>query len=135
MQQSLEPITRVELRQFGLVMAGMFILFFGLLLPWLRDAAWPLWPWYVAAVFALAGTLAPGALRPVHTLWMKVGHVLGWINTRVLLSVLYFVMVVPVGALLHVFGRDPMQRLFDKQAQTYRVSSQARAAQDLEKPF
>ena len=46
-----------ELRKFGLIFAGMFILFFALLLPWIWDKPSPLWAWIVAAVFAAAGLL------------------------------------------------------------------------------
>jgi hypothetical protein len=65
-----------ELRKFGLVFAGMFILIFGLLLPWIWDKPSPTWPWIVAAVFVATALLVPMALGPVYRLWMKIGHVL-----------------------------------------------------------
>ena len=71
-----------ELRKFGLVFAGMFILIFGLLLPWIWDKSSPMWPWIVAAAFVAVALLVPTALGPVYRLWMKIGHALGWLNTR-----------------------------------------------------
>ena len=90
-----------ELRKFGLIFAGMFILIFGLLLPWIWDKPSPRWPWIVAAVFIAAALAVPMMLGPVYRLWMKIGHVLGWINTRIILGLVFFFIFVVALALLH----------------------------------
>ncbi|MGB5716788.1 MAG: SxtJ family membrane protein, partial [Gammaproteobacteria bacterium] len=77
---------RQELRKFGLVFATGIVLIFGLLLPWLFEHPWPTWPWIAAGGLAATGLLLPSLLRPVFWLWMKFGHVLGWINTRIILG-------------------------------------------------
>ena len=53
---------RRELRNFGLVFAGGLIVFFGLLLPWLFEKPWPLWPWVGAGAFAGTGLALRGSL-------------------------------------------------------------------------
>ena len=127
--------SKKELRTFGLIMAGMIALFFGALLPWIWNWQWSLWPWVTAAVFLLLAGAAPGILKPFYIVWMKVGHVLGWINTRIILSIFFYGVLLPVGLLMRSFRGDPMERSLDKQAQTYRIPSQAKPAEDLEKPF
>jgi Saxitoxin biosynthesis operon protein SxtJ len=126
---------RRELRNFGLVFAGGLVVFFGLLLPWLFERPWPLWPWIGAGLFAGTGLLLPELLRPVFYVWMKLGHVLGWINTRIILGVVFFVLFAPVALFLRILGKDPLHRALDGEAQTYRVISEKLSRERMEKPF
>jgi len=128
------PDTR-ELRRFGFVFAGGLVLFFGLLLPWLFEKPWPLWPWLGAGLFTAAGLLVPGMLRPVYFVWMQLGQALGWINTRLVLGLVFFLMFAPVALLLRVLGKDPLHRRLDHEAGSYRVSSEKLPRERLEKPF
>jgi hypothetical protein len=126
---------RRELRNFGLVFAGGLVVFFGLLLPWLFERPWPLWPWIGAGMFAGTGLLLPGMLRPVFYVWMKLGHVLGWINTRIILGLVFFIVFAPVALMLRIFGKDPLHRKLDNEAGTYRVPSEKLPRERMEKPF
>ena len=124
-----------ELRQFGLIFATGMALIFGLFLPWLFEKPWPLWPWIVAGVFTSTALLLPPVLRPVFWLWMKFGHVLGWINTRIILGVTFLILFVPVGLVFHLFGKDPMRRKLDPAAKSYRIKSEHLPRERMEKPF
>ncbi|HYQ72323.1 MAG TPA: SxtJ family membrane protein [Gammaproteobacteria bacterium] len=126
---------RRELRNFGLVFSGGLIFFFGLVLPWIFERPWPLWPWVGAGLFSGAGLVIPGVLRPVHYVWLKLGHVLGWINTRIILGLVFFVMFAPVALALRIFGKDPLHRKLDRQAETYRIVSEKLPRERMEKPF
>jgi hypothetical protein len=129
------------LREFGLVFAGGLIVFFGLLIPWIFDRPWvwqeggARWPWIGAAVFAGTGLILPQALRPIYLLWMKIGHVLGWINTRIILGLVFFIMFAPIALVLRIFGKDPLHRKLDDEAGTYRVASNKLPRERMEKPF
>lgn len=129
------------LREFGLVFAGGLIVFFGLLIPWIFDKPWiwqnggARWPWIGAAAFAAVGLLLPQVLKPVYLLWMKIGHVLGWINTRIILGVVFFVLFAPLALLFRLFGRDPMRRKLEGAATSYRVPSHHLPRERMEKPF
>jgi hypothetical protein len=111
------------------------IVFFGLLLPWLFGKPWPSWPWVAAGVFAVAGLVLPAVLRPVFYVWMMLGHVLGWINTRIILGLVFFLMFAPIALLLRILGKDPMHRKHDDKAGTYRVASEKLPRERMEKPF
>ena len=124
-----------ELRKFGLVFAGMFILIFGLLLPWIWDKSSPMWPWIVAAVFIAAALLVPMALGPVYRLWMKIGHVLGWINTRIILGVMFFLIFAPVALVLRLLGKDMLRRRLDTAATSYRIASEQLPRDRMERPY
>jgi len=129
------------LREFGLVFAGGLIVFFGLLIPWIFDKPWvwqeagARWPWIAAAAFAGTGLILPQLLKPVYLGWMKLGHALGWINTRIILGILFFILFAPVGLLFRLLGKDPMARQLDKAASTYRIASDKPPRERLERPF
>ena len=106
-------VTRLDLRKFGFIMGGMFALIFGLLFPWIGDKTagnWPIWPFVVMAIFWLLAIIAPQVLRPVNDIWIKIGNVLGFINSRIILGVMFFLLIFPIGLLLKLFGKDSLKR-------------------------
>ena len=124
-----------ELRKFGLIFAGMFILIFALLLPWIWDKSSPTWAWIVAAVFAAAGLLVPMALGPVYRLWMKIGLVLGWINTRIILGLVFFLIFAPVALFFRLVRKDILKQRLDASASSYRIASEQPPRDRMERPF
>jgi len=128
-------LDRAGLRRFALSTAAIIILLFALLLPWLLGAAWPRWPWVIAAVLVLWGLLAPRTLRPLYRGWMRFGLVMSRITTPLILSLVYLALFVPAGAVMRLGGRDPMRRRIDPQAATYRVPSQAKSPETMERPY
>src|SRR5687768_14599537 len=71
----------------------------------------------IAAFFAVLAFLAPAILTPIHRWWMKLAEVLGWINTRLILIVVYYLLVTPIGVVMRLFGRSPLA--IDRKAKTY----------------
>lgn len=57
---------------------------------------------------AALGLLAPRTLRRPSGVWWVVLHAIGWVNARLLLSVLFVGLVTPMGLLLRGFGWDPL---------------------------
>ena len=84
------PATPSELRQFGLLFSTVVILLFGVLLPWVFDQTYPLWPWVSAGVLAILAVLTPTTLRPFYRVWMRFGLIAGFINTRIIMFLLYY---------------------------------------------
>jgi len=124
-----------ELRKFGLLSAAIVAALFGLLLPWLFGHDWPLWPWIVAVTLALWGLVAAESLFGVYRVWMKFGHVAGWINTRIILGILFYLVFLPAGMLMRMLGKDPMARKLDRNSESYRVESQAIDRNHVERPY
>jgi len=91
-------------RQFGYLFAAVFTII----------AFWPLWPLHAPKIAWLAGAVAwvavalicPRLLAPLYKAWMKFGHVLGWINARIILAFVFFVVVTPIGLLMRLLGKD-----------------------------
>lgn len=123
------------LRNFGLTTGAITAVLFGLLLPWILGHGFPLWPWIVGGILAAWALLAPETLRPVYRGWMAVGYVLGWINTRIILGLVFYLVVLPAAGMMRIFRKDPMARRFEAQAPTYRVPSTNQSKNHLERPF
>ncbi len=124
-----------ELRDFGLIMAGMLIIMFGFVLPWIFSYSTPYWPFIAAIVFAVVALLRPVLLGPVNRVWLKISDVLGWINTRLVMGVMFFLLIAPIGILMRLFGKNTLSlKISDEQA-SYRVVTKVRDKKHLEKPF
>ena len=125
-----------ELRQFGLLFGAVLVLLFGLLLPFFVGYSFPLWPWVVALLFTVLALLAPTALTPFYRGWMRFGLIAGFINTRIIMFVLYFALVVPTGLVMKLFGRDALARTTGgKNSDSYRVASTVRPNDHFERPY
>lgn len=135
MTQQIMEMDKKSLREFGFVTGIIVVCLFGLLLPWLFSKDYPIWPWYVLAVLAGIALVIPVALSPVYKVWMRFGLVMGWINTRLILGIIFYIIFTPVAFLLKLLGKDPMHRKLDAKIQSYRVESKSSPREHMEKPF
>ncbi|MAV73347.1 MAG: sxtJ [Halieaceae bacterium MED-G27] len=135
-QQTIPKLDRNGLRQFGLTFSAIVVSLFGLLLPWLFAATWPTWPWLFAAILASASLVFPPVLSPLYQLWMHFGLVMAYLNTRIILFLLYTVVFVPTGLAMKVGGRDTLMRKLSRtDDKSYRVASKVRDASHFERPY
>ncbi|MDH4155011.1 MAG: SxtJ family membrane protein [Nitrospira sp.] len=120
MDQAGQPPAAKDLRQFGLLVGGVFSVIG--LWPFVFRAESPrLWALMLGGVLILLGAIAPQSLKQVHAGWMKIGHVLGAINTKILLGLIYYLLIVPMGIVRRWLGKDSIQRTFNPGVSTYRV--------------
>jgi len=91
------PLDRKVLRSFGLLMACVLLLVGGWL--WWKSAA--TWPWAVvsAALLAAIGLAIPSFLKPIYKGWMILALIMGWVMTRVVLTLVYYLVLTPIGFL------------------------------------
>ena len=123
-----------QLRHFGLIVGGIFAVI-GLWPVLFRAQALRLWALALAVALVVPALVLPRSLTYVHRGWMAAGEALGWINTRIILSVIFYALVTPMGILMRRFGRDPMQRRFEPDATTYRVPKSSRTAAHMTRQF
>lgn len=132
---TIPELDRRGLRDFGLLMAAVIGVLFGLLLPWLFERGWPIWPWIIAVAFALPALVAPGILRPIYRGWMRFGLFMSRIMTPLVLGIVFFLVFTPVALILRLVGKDAMHRKLDPRADSYRVDRRGQTMGDLERPF
>ncbi len=135
MQHDIPNLSRQELRKFGLVTGGLIAVLVGLVIPILWGHGLIKWPWIVGAILAAWAIAAPGTLNPVYRVWMRFGLAMGFINTRIILGMIFYGLMWPMGIIMRLVGRDPMQRQFDPQADTYRLTPHPRLKKSMENPY
>jgi hypothetical protein len=108
---------RRRLRSFGLTVGAAFLILAGFLL-WKGK---PTGPYFggLGALLALTGWLAPTLLRPIERVWMIGARAMGWVMTRVILSLVFVLIFAPAGLVLRLLRKDPLQLRFDAQASSY----------------
>ncbi len=113
------PNTRKQLRQFGL-MVGLILAGLGLWRLYKGDWETPrVVLWVIGGFLSASGLFAPVLLKPLYTAWMKLAHGLAYVNTRLILTLIYFLMITPIGLLMRLFKGDILSEKFDKKASTY----------------
>jgi len=122
------------LRRFGLTTGAFVAAIFGILVPYIFEHEWPLWPWILAAVLALWALVAPTTLGPVYRGWMRFGLVASRIVTPLILTLVYVVAFIPTSIILYMLGKDMMRRSFDAET-SYRVKSKQPSVANMEKPY
>jgi hypothetical protein len=128
------PASRKDLRSFGLIVGGVF----AVIAVWplvFRGAPVRLWLLALAAALVVPALVAPRILSHPYRVWMAIGTALGWINTRIILSIVFFGMITPMGFVMRLSGRDPMRRNFESDAATYRVPARPRPGTHMLRQF
>jgi hypothetical protein len=114
-----QPTTK-DLRQFGLLVGGVFAVI-GLWPVVFRSESPRVWAMALGGLLMVLGAIAPQSLKQVHGGWMKVGHILGSINTKIILGIIYYLLITPMGLVMRLMGKDPMHRAFTRGTDTYRI--------------
>ena len=123
-----------HLRSFGLIVGGVFALIGIWPMVWRGQPPrlWSLIPGGLLLILALAW---PRSLTHVYRLWMTVGEALGWINTRLILGGIFYLLFTPLGVYMRLRGKDPMQRTLVPEAASYRVVRQPRPSSHMTHQF
>ncbi len=105
-------------RSFGIVFAVVFAII-GLWPVVFGDAGPRWWAMIIAAIFALIAMFRPSLLARANILWAGLGILIGKFVTPIVMVLLYFTTVTPVGLLMRMFKKDPLNIQFDSQASSY----------------
>jgi hypothetical protein len=103
------PVTNAQARKTALIVAGVL----------LSLAAWNYHRGRMTVVaitggagaaLVVAGLLVPPLARAFHTFWMRVATLLGWVNSRILLGLMFYGVFTPYKLVGRLVGRDPLRR-------------------------
>lgn len=134
MERPDHQVTKKELRQFGLVVGGVFSVI-GLWPVVFRAESPRLWAMILGSSLIALGVMVPQSLKQVHHGWMKIGHVLGSINTRIILGIVYYLLITPMGIVMRLMGKDSMHRAVGENVDTYRVVRAVRSRDHMRNQF
>jgi len=120
-----------DLRNFGLVLAAVILLLWLLFRPALH------WQWLagIELIVVLAALLLPVILMPVHWLLNKVSQAISKVLNPLILAVIFFLVVTPMGVIMRLFGYDPMGMKRKAENGSYRKSADQHTSEHFERPF
>lgn len=106
-----------DLRQFGYTVGGVLTILGAVLWYFSRPSN----PYFlgIGIILIVAAALAPNVLRPLQKTWMTIAVVLGWVMTRLLLSVMFYLVFAPISLISRGLGHQFIERRWDRSASTY----------------
>ena len=126
---------RKELKEFGFTI-GAVLLALGLIAAWRGKTSSP---YLITAgiLFAAFAAIAPGALKPLQKAWMAFAAVMGFFMSRVILCILFYGVVTPIGLILKAFGKDMLDEKIEKGRASYwrDISKHIRTKESYENQF
>ena len=123
-----------NLRNFGLTI-GIILLVIGGFLIFKEIASYKILA-YTAVIFIGLGLMIPIILKPIYIIWMVFAVILGWIMTRVILSLLFYLIITPIGIISRLFGNDFLSlRIINRDSYWNNRDSKLEINQDYEKQF
>lgn len=122
-------------RAFGLLFAALFALL--AVWPMLYGESPRLWSILASMLLLALSITGPVLLHPANVAWMRFGALLARIGGFVGLALLYYGAFVPTGLLLRLFGKDPLNRRFERNSSSYwiELGDSARRRQNMRDQF
>ena len=106
-----------DLRNFGITVGIILLIISGFLF-WKEKESFQIFLAIGITLFLIAIALS-SVLKPVYWIWMIFAIILGWIMTRVILSLLFFLIITPIGLTLRFFGKQFLELRWDKSKESY----------------
>ena len=107
-------------RNFGLVFFIVFLIVS--IWPLTYDEPVRIWTAIMSSVFLILGLMNSKLLTPLNKLWFKFGMILGAIVSPVVMGVVFFLVVTPIGLIMKIMGKDLLNKKYDKNKKTYWIS-------------
>lgn len=102
--------TNKKLREFGFLVGLGIPLLIGWILPLFTGHNFRIWTIYIGIPLIVLGFLKPKLLYYPYRLWMKLGEYLGWINSRIILGIVFIVILNPIAFIMKLFKYDPLRK-------------------------
>ena len=102
-------ISKKQLRDFGFLMGFAFPFFIGLIIPMISGHNFRTWTLSIGAAFLIFGIIKPSSLFYIYKSWIQIGNILGWINSRIILGIVYLLVLIPISIIMRFFKYDPLK--------------------------
>ena len=112
-------IGKRELRKFGFLLGILFSLFIGFIIPYLNSTNFQIWTFFVSAFLFSISILNPQKLYIFYKAWINFGDILRFLNSKIILGIIFFLVIHPTAFIIRIFGYDPL-KLKKKHAISFR---------------
>ena len=103
-------ILKKQLREFGLLIGFVFPFLIGWLLPSITGHGFRTWTLWIGFPCFILGLIAPHLLLYPYKGWMKLGFILGWLNSRIILGFVFILVLQPIAFIMRMFAYDPLKK-------------------------
>ena len=104
-------------RNFGLVFFAVFLIIG--LWPLINEEQTRTWSILISITFLILGILNSKLLTPLNKLWFKFGIKLGAIIAPIVMTIIFFLIVTPIGLFMRLIGKDLLKKQYDKKKKSY----------------
>ena len=104
-----ETISKKQLREFGLLIGFGFPILIGWLLPSLFGHEFRPWTFWVGIIGLILGMTAPRLLLYPYKSWIALGNILGWVNSHIILGLVFILVLQPIAYIMRLTGYDPLK--------------------------
>ena len=123
MKKSKSNITKKQLFEFGLIIGCGLPIIFGFFIPFLNGHSFKTWTLVIGFPLIIISLINPLLLLRVYKGWMKLGFILGWINGRIILSLVFYLILLPISLLMKIFNYDPLMKKRNNKI-SYKINNQ-----------
>ena len=102
-------IPQKTLREFGFLLGFTFPFLIGWVLPLIGGHSFRTWTLFISVPSIILAITNPSHLLYPYRAWMKLGHILGWLNSRIILGVVFIFVLQPIALIMRIFGHDPLK--------------------------
>ena len=102
-------IAKKQLREFGILIGFGFPILIGWIIPAVGGHAFRGWTLWITIPFLIIGILKPSLLFYPYKGWMALGLALGWINSRIILGLVFLLVLQPIALIMKFVGYDPLK--------------------------
>ena len=113
-------VSKEKLFQFGILVGIGFPLIFGFLVPILFGHSFRIWTVLIGLPLTFLSFLYPKSLKIPYLIWMKIGFLLGWVNSKLILGGIFIFILIPISIIMRIFKYDPLLSISYKQ-KTYKI--------------
>lgn len=110
-------LDKSTLKKFGITMGIGFLVITSFIL--FKNKHNILTAFLISALFFIFAFIMPSLLKPVYILWMRLAFILSWINTRLILMIIFYILFAPAGLIMRLFRVDLLERKIDKNKDSY----------------
>jgi len=103
-------ISQKQLRQFGFIIGIGFPVIIGWIVPAISGHLFRFWSLWIGVPLFILGILRPRLLFYPYQAWMKIGLALGWINSHIVLGLVFLLVLQPISLIMKLFGYDPLKK-------------------------
>jgi len=105
-----EIISKKQLREFGIIIGLGIPIIIGWIIPILGGHFFRTWTLWIGLPLLILGLLKPNLLYYPYKGWMALGNILGWINSHIILGLVFILVLIPIAFIMKVFRYDPLKQ-------------------------